>query len=178
MRTFLSPLILLVLLVSCQQGPSAEVRQRIDSLQAANQDMEQRLQRMSEEQASVERTTLTPHLYFRSGRAWLSSSEKEKLADHAQAIKEQYPGATIQVKGFSDQVPIGPALETVYPSNWHLSAQRAATVVHLLEAQYDLPSDAIGIDALGAPSQVEPGETPEAHRQNRRVEIVVVEDSP
>ena len=178
MRFALLPLAATLLLVGCG-GQSDGLQSRIDSLRTANQTLERRVQALQDSLGggSAEGTTLTPPVYFPSGSAWLFNDAKRRLDQHAQTLKEQYPNADFHIKGYTDDVPIGPSLRDTYPSNWYLSAQRAAAVAHYLDTEHGVRTQTLEIEAFGPMSPIAPNETPEGRRQNRRVEIVV-EDRP
>ncbi len=65
--------------------------------------------------------------FFRSGRAELTAEAKELLYKIGTIILEHTSNA-IEVYGFTDDEQVLPT--SVYPSNWHLSAARAASVVN------------------------------------------------
>jgi chemotaxis protein MotB len=142
-----------------------------------NRNLAAQLERMRDSLQSRDRsaseTTLTPPVYFPSGSAWLFDQAKQRLNQHAETLKQQYPDAEFRIKGYTDNVPIGPSLKDTYPSNWYLSAQRAAAVAHYLDEEHDIQTNSLEIEAFGPKSPVAPNETPEGRRQNRRVEIVV-----
>ncbi len=76
-------------------------------------------------------------LFFGSGSATLSSEGQDVLKEVAARISDpKYRGYTIAVEGHTDDNPIATAQ---FPSNWELSASRAASVVHFFLQQ--------GIDA-------------------------------
>jgi chemotaxis protein MotB len=169
---FVVPLVLL----GCQGGGSEALQGRVDSLQAANQTLERRVQALQDSLrggTAAEGTTLTPPVYFPSGSAWLFNEAKRRLDQHAQTLQDRYPDADFRIKGYTDNVPIGPSLRETYPSNWYLSAQRAAAVAHYLDTEHGVRTQTLEIEAFGPRSPVAPNETPEGRRQNRRVEIVV-----
>jgi len=64
--------------------------------------------------------------FFRAGSAELTAEAKELLYRIGTIILEHTSNA-IEVYGFTDDRPILPS--SLYPSNWHLSAARAASVV-------------------------------------------------
>jgi len=169
---FVMPLVLL----GCQGGGSDAPQDRVDSLQAANQTLERRVRALQDSLrggTAAEGTSLSPPLYFPSGSAWLFNEAKRRLDQHAQTLQQQYPNADFHIKGYTDSVPIGPSLRDTYPSNWYLSAQRAAAVAHYLDTEHGVRTQTLEIEAFGPMSPVAPNETPEGRRQNRRVEIVV-----
>jgi chemotaxis protein MotB len=68
--------------------------------------------------------------FFASGSADLSPSGRNILAGVAeQIVQPRYAGYTVTVEGHTDDNPIATAL---FPSNWELSAARAAAVVRFL----------------------------------------------
>jgi len=160
------------LLVGCQNNNQA-LQSRIDSLQTANQDLERQVQSLRDSiRADEAGTTLSPPIFFPSGSAWIPDSGRERLDEHAETLKSEYPNANIQVKGYTDPVPIGPSLKDTYPSNWYLSAQRSAAVAHYLNENHGIQTEGLEIEAFG-PRTAEAGDTPERRREDRRVEIVV-----
>ncbi len=179
MRTVLASLLVFVVVLGCDRGPQADLQNRVDSLQTVNRNMAAQIDRMRDSlrsepsRTSTDETTLTPPVYFPSGSAWLFDRAKKTLDKHAQTLNQQYPEAEFRIKGFTDNVPIGPSLKDTYPSNWYLSAQRSAAVAHYLDEEHGIQTRALEIEAFGPKSPVAPNETTEGRRKNRRVEIVV-----
>ena len=176
---FLSVLLIAAAVTGCQRGPQADLQEKVDSLQTVNRNMAVQLDMMRDSlgsdrsQFSAGETTLSPPVYFPSGSAWLFDSAKRTLDQHAQTLNQQYPDADFRIKGYTDSVPIGPSLKDTYPSNWYLSAQRAAAAAHYLDKEHGIRTQTLEIEAFGPKSPVAPNETPEGRRKNRRVEIVV-----
>jgi chemotaxis protein MotB len=176
MRTALLSLAAALVLIGCQGGQTDTLQERADSLEAANQTLERQVQALRDSLRATSTaggTTLSPPVFFPSGSAWLFNEAKRRLDQHAQTLTQKYPDAEFRIKGYTDSVPIGPDLRDTYPSNWYLSAQRAAAVAHYLDTEHGVRSNSIEIEAFGARTPVAPNETPEGRRQNRRVEIVV-----
>ena len=181
MRFFLG-LLLAVTLVGCQQqgnqGTVQDLRARVDSFQAATQDLTREVQTLRDsDRTQDEETTLGPPIYFPSGSAWIPDRGRRQLDKHAATIKEEYPDAGFRVQGYTDPVPIGPSLRDTYPSNWYLSAQRAAAVAHYLDTNHGIRTESLEIEAFGPRTTVGADETPERRREDRRVEIVVEDGS-
>jgi len=79
----------------------------------------------------------------------------------------------IRVVGHTDNVPI----KTVrFPSNWHLSVERAKAVAALLKLGLQQP-DRIDIDGKGAEVPIASNATPEGRAKNRRVEVMIKRSS-
>lgn len=174
MRAVISTLILGLSLLGCQSGQSTQ--STIDSLRAVNQSLERDVRVISdslERVAGTAETTLQPPVYFPSGSAWLFDDAKDRLDQHANTLQQQYPKADFRIKGYTDSVPIGPSLKDTYPSNWYLSAQRAAAVAHYLNKEHGIRTRTLEIEAFGPKAPAAPNETSEGRRKNRRVEIVV-----
>jgi len=75
----------------------------------------------------------------------------------------------IQVEGFTDNQPINTA---AFPSNWELSAARAASVVHLLMKKGIAPERMAAI-GYGEYRPIASNDTAEGRQKNRRVVIVI-----
>src|SRR5690606_6559496 len=78
----------------------------------------------------------------------------------------------IQVEGFTDNLPIATAL---YPTNWELSAARAASVVRMLEMN-GVASQRMAAVGYGEHRPIADNATPEGRAMNRRVVLVVSRD--
>lgn len=76
----------------------------------------------------------------------------------------------IQVEGFTDNNPINTPR---FPSNWELSAARAASVVHLLD-RYGLDPSRMSAIGYGEFQPVADNSTEEGRQKNRRVVLVVL----
>ena len=109
-------------------------------------------------------------LLFASGSAQLSRDAIPVL-ERLAGILRDFP-ARIHVEGFTDTVPIS---TPVFPSNWELSAARAASVVHLFTRNQLDPTRMAAI-GYGEYRPIASNETAEGRRQNRRVTIVVLAD--
>jgi chemotaxis protein MotB len=79
-------------------------------------------------------------------------------------------GHYVRVEGHTDNQPIR---NSSYPSNWELSAGRAASVVHVL-AEHGLDNSRLAIVGLGENHPVATNATAEGRNQNRRVVIVIL----
>ena len=108
-------------------------------------------------------------ILFPSGSAGISPSALPILAEVAATLKA-LPNP-IRVEGHTDNVPIRG--RTLYPSNWELSAARAASVVHLF-TQEGLPPPRLSVAAFGEQRPAQSNDTPEGRNANRRVLVVVL----
>ena len=85
----------------------------------------------------------------------------------------------IHVEGYTDNVPIK---TPVFPSNWELSAARAASVVHFFSRQGVRPQRLAAI-GYGEHRPVATNDTEKGRHRNRRVSLIIManglpEDSP
>lgn len=176
---------LTVAIAGCGGEDTATLESQVDSLQTANGELTQTVERLRDslragvEQPPGERgTTLEPVVYFPSGSAWLTARGEQAIDDLAQTINQQYGGRAFRIKGYTDSVPIGDSLRNIYPSNWYLSAQRAAAVAHYLNTEHGIQTPTLEIGAYGPQVPVASNTTREGRQKNRRVEIVVDEPKP
>lgn len=79
----------------------------------------------------------------------------------------------IQVEGFTDNQPINTPR---FPSNWELSAARAASVVHLLD-RYGLAPSRMSAIGYGQFKPIANNITADGRQKNRRVVLVVLGSS-
>lgn len=107
-------------------------------------------------------------LLFSSGSIVLAPSAKPVIQDVSHAL-HALP-VQIQVEGFTDNVPIH---SPIFPSNWELSAARAASVVHQMTENGIQPQRLAAV-GYGQYHPVASNATPQGRAQNRRVELVVV----
>lgn len=107
---------------------------------------------------------------FDSGTADLTPQAILKLMQLAGKIKDL--PYTIVVEGYTDNIPI----ETPqYPSNWELSAARAASVGRALNS-FGVSSDRILVTGYGEQYPIADNSTDEGRGENRRVNIIIVKD--
>jgi chemotaxis protein MotB len=114
-------------------------------------------------------------IFFDSGRAALKSSGKEVLKQVGEALKS-YDKKIIRVVGYTDNVPISQAIQNVYPTNWELSVARATNVVRFLQ-EVGVPPERLVASGRGEYAPVAPNDTPEGRQKNRRIEIMLIDQS-
>ncbi len=106
-------------------------------------------------------------LLFSSGSAELAP-DASPILQRLAGVLSQYPNA-IQVEGFTDNVPIA---TPIYPSNWELSAARAASVVNLFARNQVEPERMVAV-GYGEFRPIADNATAQGRRQNRRVVLVI-----
>ena len=120
-----------------------------------------------------DRFVLQSELLFTSGAAELGPAGKEQLnelADTLKEIAEDIPADIewiLSVAGHTDRRPIRTAQ---FPSNWELSTARALSIVNYLIGQGIAP-DRLSAAGFAEFHPVDPGNTADAYRRNRRIEI-------
>jgi chemotaxis protein MotB len=107
---------------------------------------------------------------FESGTSDLKTEALLKLMSVAAKIKNL--PYTIVVEGYTDNIPID---TPQYPSNWELSASRAATVGRALNG-FGVPSEHILVTGYGEQYPIGDNSTEEGRSQNRRVTLIIVKD--
>ncbi len=105
---------------------------------------------------------------FYSGEARLEQTAIPIIANVAEILKTS--SNPIQVEGFTDNQPINTSR---FPSNWELSAARAASVVHLLNRYGVAPArmSAIGYSEF---QPIADNTTAAGRQKNRRIVLVVL----
>ena len=110
-------------------------------------------------------------ILFPSGSAMLQPEALPILSEIADILKD-FPNP-IHVEGFTDSVPIN---TVAFPSNWELSAGRAASVVHLFTKDGVEPRRMAAI-GLGEYRPIADNSTAEGRNKNRRVVLLIMESA-
>lgn len=106
----------------------------------------------------------------------LFPSGSAQLADEAHPVLKSLSGVLnklpnhIDVEGYTDNLPIN---NEIFPSNWELSAARAASVVHLF-TKHRVDPDRLAAIGYGEFRPVATNQTNEGRSQNRRVAVVIL----
>ncbi len=113
-------------------------------------------------------TVITDEVMFNTGEARLIEPARTILGLLAGAIEQDVQA--VAVEGHTDSRPIR---TTRYPTNWELSAARAAAVVRFLQQQEDVldPERYVAL-GYGEHRPVATNASPEGRASNRRVEIL------
>ena len=123
----------------------------------------------SEDQIKV---VLLDQVLFDSGSVDIKKGGKEMLLALAETLRKDNT-TQIVVHGHTDDVPPGPSLRKRFPSNWELSAARAASVVRFLQTEGNLDPKQLSLKAYGSFAPVASNQTEEGRMKNRRIEIVL-----
>ncbi len=152
--------------------PTAEPR----SLDQVTQELERTFQKQIQSNLielervnSQVRLRIRDKLLFESGKADLqvaAAAILDSLSQVLAGLQKQ-----IIVEGHTDNVPISTFR---YPSNWHLSVDRALTVAYYL-MQRGVPERFFTVCGYADQRPIASNATPEGRARNRRVEIVIAE---
>jgi chemotaxis protein MotB len=114
---------------------------------------------------------ISSDVLFPSGVAHLSSNAAPALQHLAAALKP-FTNA-IRVEGYTDDRPINTA---EFPSNWELSAARAASVVHLF-MDHGISPDRLAVMGFGQYRPASTNNTVASRNGNRRVAVVILDNA-
>lgn len=109
-------------------------------------------------------------LLFKTGSIEVDPKGVSALRQLAE-ILEDNPDIYVTIEGHTDDVPV--RSNPSYKDNWDLSVKRATSIVRILLANSDI--DPVRLIASGRSEYlpVDPADTPEARRKNRRTEIIL-----
>lgn len=143
-------------------------------LEAIASEVEEALAQLIRDQVLVVRKSkfwleleLKTDILFPSGVATPSANAKDILKRLADVFTRF--SNPIRVEGHTDNVPIN---TQQYPSNWELSAARAASVVRLLRDE-GVASKRLAVVGLGEEHPLGDNNTEQGRNRNRRVVLVV-----
>ncbi|MDG1417275.1 MAG: peptidoglycan -binding protein [Maricaulis sp.] len=162
--------------VNLGQRLNAALAERASELAVYRSEFFGRLQAILGNRTGVrvvgDRFVFDTDVLFPSGSAALSTEGRESLRPIAAAIIQittEIPSDiewVIRIDGHTDPLPI----RTTYPSNWHLSAARAISVVNWMET-LGVPSNRLVAAGFGQHYPIVSGRTEEAYAANRRIEL-------
>ncbi len=106
-------------------------------------------------------------LMFDLGKAHLRPGAQELLSQFAPVLIKS--GRPLLIEGHTDNLPISTA---EFPSNWQLSAMRAANVIYYLSRSAGVSEGQLAAAAYADQHPVAANETLEGRQYNRRVDII------
>jgi chemotaxis protein MotB len=143
--------------------------QQYDALVAENQALKAQLDTSRAAQKFVE----AGDVLFPEGAFQLGEAGQVELTNNIAPKLRGLQNAKVVVYGYTDNTPVGPALQRQgIPDNLVLSTRRAATVVAFLISQGVYPN-LISAKGFGETHPVLPNDTPQGRAQNRRIEITI-----
>lgn len=108
-------------------------------------------------------------ILFPPGKALINESSKLVLKRLAKVLIT-IPN-DIRIEGHTDNVPI---YTERYPSNWHLSVDRALSTAYYLINTENISPDKVSIVGYSEYRPVSPNDSPELRAKNRRVDLVIL----
>src|SRR5688572_13361698 len=152
-----------------------QARQQLDALAGVADAVEESMSDLVEpELVTVRRhgkwveVEIRTDILFPSGVATLSPPAEQVLQQLADTLKP-FPNS-IRVEGHTDNRPIN---TPAFPSNWELSAARAASVVHLF-TRAGMDPARLAVIGLGENRPSQSNATAEGRNANRRVLLVIL----
>ena len=111
--------------------------------------------------------TLLSDNFFEEGSAQLNINEtRETLLRLAEFFRSPEVGdRRYRIEGHTDNTPVGS--DSIFPSNWELSATRAVNVLHYL-ADYGVDENKFSVAGYS--------DTAEGRAYNRRVDIIILDE--
>jgi chemotaxis protein MotB len=111
-------------------------------------------------------------MLFPEGGYQLSANGKQALSQYVPRL-QTLQNAKVVVYGYTDNLPVGPALQRAgIANNIDLSSRRADNVVAYLQSQGVNPN-MLSAKGFGDTHPVAQNDTPQGRAQNRRIEIVM-----
>ncbi len=163
------------------QRLNVALAQRVQELSRYRSDFFGRLREILGNRPDIrvvgDRFVFQSEVFFDSGQAVLSAegrSELDKLASALLDLDRKIPAEipwVLRVDGHTDVRPIA---SSQFPSNWALSAARAISVVQYLISKGVSPQRLVAA-GFGEFQPLDPGNTDEAFRRNRRLELKLTE---
>lgn len=111
-------------------------------------------------------------ILFNSGSVEINQKGKKILLVVADSVRG-HADQNIMVEGHTDNRPLGPILKESFPSNWELSAARAAAVVRFLQKEGRLQPQRLSAHGYSYFRPVASNKKIEGRHQNRRIEIIL-----
>ncbi|MGH1418752.1 MAG: peptidoglycan -binding protein [Hyphomicrobiaceae bacterium] len=156
---------------------NAALARQVQELKRYRSDFFGRLRELLRDRKDIrvvgDRFIFQSEVLFPSGQAQMTSEGLQALDQVAQAIVEisrDIPNEinwALQVDGHTDIRPIS---SSQFPSNWHLSTERAISVVQYLNSQ-GVPAKRLVAAGYGEFAPLDTGTSDDALRKNRRIEL-------
>jgi len=144
-----------------------ELKRKIDRFIEENGLTTQLETKLDNQQLKI---TISDNTLFASGSAQLKP-ESRALAATISQLLEQYQDYEVVVAGHTDNVPIN---TSQFPSNFHLSAERALSFMAVLLENPNVGEERFSSVGYGEHKPVATNDTAEGRAENRRVEVSIV----
>lgn len=139
-----------------------------EDLQAVLSDLVQKKLVTVRRGANYLEVEIQSDILFASGVARANPAATNIVRQLAEVLRK-VPNA-VRVEGYTDNQPIA---TVQYPSNWELSAARAASVVHVL-ADQGVPASRLAVVGYGEHQPIADNATAAGRNANRRVMLVIL----
>ena len=116
--------------------------------------------------------TLKSDVVYESGSARLNERGFAALAGISEQLLN-FPGRIVSIEGHTDSKKISARLAQFYPTNWELSAARAAAAANFLITQ-GVPEESLRVVGYGPLRPIASNDSDEGRAANRRIEIRLV----
>jgi chemotaxis protein MotB len=154
-----------------QQSSATQAAQNAAEIATLKQELAADRAHISRLQDAI-KYTVNSDLLFRSGSWEMSPEGQEVIAKLAPKLAP-FQQTKIVVNGYTDNAPVGPALQRQgIPSNEVLSQKRAEAVMQYLISQGVRP-DMISARGFGEADPIASNATAQGRAQNRRVEVTL-----
>src|SRR5690349_10915263 len=159
-----------------QQASAAQATQSATEIAALKQEIDAGKVHVSRLQNAI-KYTVNSDLLFQSG-SWEMSPQGQELIAKLVPQLAPFQQAKLVVNGYTDNAPVGRALQRQgITSNAVLSQKRAEAVMAYLTA-HGVKPDMISARGLGGVDPVAANTTAQGRAQNRRVEVTLAGQTP
>jgi len=164
----LAPLTALLLGACVSQSAYEQQGQQLQQARAQAAAQQAEIAKMQQEQKWV----VAGDMLFPEGGYQLGADGKQALNQYVPQL-QNLQNAKVVVYGYTDNLPVGPALKrNGIANNIDLSSKRADAVVTYFRSQGVLPS-ILSAKGFGDTHAVASNDSPQGRAQNRRIEIVL-----
>ncbi|HEX9794119.1 MAG TPA: OmpA family protein [Planctomycetota bacterium] len=170
--------------LSSELSRNSELRNRVSAMEAAQAAKDSEVESLRSTLAGtgvgVNRRggllvlDLPQSITFASGKAELSAKGRESLTAVGAALRSAYADSTFWVEGHTDNDPIK---KSAWRSNLQLSLERALSVAEYLMNEQGLPPENVRVAGHGPNMPKVPNDSAQGKAENRRVEILILEQS-
>lgn len=119
--------------------------------------------------------TLASDGFFDEGSAELNIDQTRdtllRLADFFKS--SDMVGRKFRIEGHTDNTPV--AADSIFPSNWELSAARSINVLHYL-SDFGVNENQFSVAGYADTRPKYSNDTPESRAYNRRIDIIIIDD--
>jgi len=110
---------------------------------------------------------------FDPGEITLNTQAKKLLSTVGKSLNQDFKACPVRVESHSDNAPIPGGLKSRFPSNWELTAYRAATVARYLQEVVNVDAKRLIPEAKAGNEPVDSNDSREGRARNRRVDLVI-----